>query len=685
MAGQAYQRPEERGKGDQDCSGILIASSHRPSLNVVTISHALRKFMKVLKVGAGLPLLLALVSETCLLSAETKALRSPVTMQILDQRKLRQQTAAKNNTAFYGFQFTNRVQESRITFENRVVDDAGKTYQAAHYDHGNGMAVADIDGDGLLDIYFTTQLGKNQLWRNMGGGKFEDATALAQVALEDQISVGAAFADVDNDGAPDLFVTTVRHGNHLFRNLGGGRFQDITKEAGLEYSGHSSGVVFFDFDNDGLLDLLVTNVGVYTGSEKGPGGYFLSFEDAFAGHLFPGRTEYKILYKNLGQGKFKDVTKEMGLRDGSWSGDATFTDLNQDGYPDLYLVNMQGDDHYYENAGGKGFIERTSAFFPKTPWGAMGVKFFDYNRDGLLDLFVTDMHSDMTKGQTEEASRFNPAVEKRKTEAYCAIQWSEEYLQGSSNNIFGNAFYENKGHGHFAEVSDRLNVETYWPWGVSVGDLNADGYEDIFVTAGMGYPFRYAMNSVLLNDQGRTFFDSEFLLGVEPRREGRLGKIWFTLDCSGADKTNALCAGKSGIVEVPGSLSSRSSAVFDVDNDGDLDIVALEFNDRPQVLISNLTERKPTRYLKIQLIGVRSNRDGLGATVKLRSGDLLWMQYHDGKSGYLGQSSMPLYFGLGDAERLDSVEVLWPSGRKQTIQSPRINTLLKVTEASGQN
>ena len=207
MAGQAYQRPEERGKGDQDCSGILIASSHRPSLNVVTISHALRKFMKVLKVGAGLPLLLALVSETCLLSAETKALRSPVTMQILDQRKLRQQTAAKNHPAFYGLQFTNRVQDSRITFENRVVDDAGKTYQAAHYDHGNGMAVADIDGDGLLDIYFTTQLGKNQLWRNRGGGKFEDATALAQVALEDQISVGAAFADVDNDGAPDLFVT----------------------------------------------------------------------------------------------------------------------------------------------------------------------------------------------------------------------------------------------------------------------------------------------------------------------------------------------------------------------------------------------------------------------------------------------------------------------------------------------
>ena len=422
-------------------------------------------------------------------SSEKQPTRSPVTMQFLAERKHQQELAAKECGSFYGFQFTNRVEESGIQFENHVVDDAGKNYQAAHYDHGNGLAVADIDGDGLLDVYFTTQLGKNQLWRNLGHGKFEDITLQAGLALEDQISVAAAFADIDNDGTPDLFVTTVRHGNHLFKNLGGGRFKDITREGGVDYNGHSSGIVFLDFDNDGLLDLFVTNVGVYTSNQKGPGGYYLAFPDAFAGHLFPERTEFSILYRNLGGGKFKDVSKEMHLHDGSWSGDATFTDLNQDGYPDLYLVNMQGDDHYYENQGGKGFVEKTSDLFPKTPWGAMGVKFFDYNRDGRLDLFVTDMHSDMTQMQTQEALRFGSNIEKRKSEAYCSIQWTEEYLQGSSNNIFGNAFYQNEGNGHFREISDSLGVETYWPWGISVGDLNADGYEDIFVTAGMGYPF----------------------------------------------------------------------------------------------------------------------------------------------------------------------------------------------------
>lgn len=617
-----------------------------------------------------------LVAESALPNARAQNApsRSPVTMQFLAQRRAQQEQAAQGRQAFHSFQFVNQIDQSGITFENQVVEDAGKNYQAAHYDHGNGVAAADVDGDGLPDLYFTTQLGSNQLWRNLGGGRFEDLTATAGVAMKDQISVAAAFGDVNNDGAPDLFVTTVRHGNRLFLNRGNGRFTDATREAGLDYSGHSSGAAFLDFDRDGKLDLFLANVGVYTGEKKGTGGYHLAFPDAFAGHLFPERTEFSILYRNLGDGKFKDVSAETGLRDGAWVGDVAVTDLNQDGFPDLYLVNMQGDDRFYENEGGKRFVEKTSRYFPKTPWGAMGAKFFDYNQDGWLDLFVTDMHSDMTKQQTEEAMRFRLDIEKRKSEPYCAIQWTEQYLQGASNNIFGNAFYQNLGNGRFEEVSDRLGVETYWPWGFSAGDLNADGFEDLFVAAGMGYPFRYAINSVLLNESGKGFFDSEFLVGVEPRRDGRLGKTWFTLDCSGSDKTNSLCAGRTGLVPVPGSLSSRSSVILDLDNDGDSDLVTLDFNDRPQVLLSDLTQRRTVRFLKVTLAGSKSNRAGFGSTVKLRAGNRSWTQYHDGKSGYLAQSNLPLYFGLGDVDKLDSIEVLWASGRRQIIPAPAINT-----------
>ncbi|MBI1841269.1 MAG: CRTAC1 family protein, partial [Verrucomicrobia bacterium] len=487
--------------------------------------------------------------------------------------------------------------------------------------------------------------------------------------------------DVDNDGDPDLFVTTVRHGNHLFENLGQGLFRDITRESGLEYVGHSSGAVWFDYDNDGRLDLFLVNVGVYTSDKRGPGGYYLALPDAFAGHQHPERTEYSILYHNLGGRRFKDVSREMNLRDGSWSGDATQLDLNQDGYPDLYVVNMQGDDHYYENQRGKGFVEKTAAFFPKTSWGAMGVKAFDFNQDGLMDLFVTDMHSDMTKEHTERALNFSVRMEKAKSEAYCGRQWNEDYLQGSTNNVFGNSFYVNGGNGRFVEASDGLGVETYWPWGISVGDLNADGFEDVFVTAGMGYPFRYAINSVLFNHAGERFYDSEFILGVEPREDRRTERPWFILNCDGADRQTPLCAGKSGVLTVEGALSSRSSIIVDLDNDGDLDIVTNDFNDRPQILISNLSERKKVRFLKIRLEGTQSNRDGLGASVRVRAGGRTWNRFHDGKSGYLSQSSTPLYFGLGDAETIEWVQVDWPSGRRQEVsRGISANTLLVVQE-----
>ena len=603
-------------------------------------------------------------------------------LQALARRKEQQISAAKQFKAFYDFQFSDRISESKIRFETHVVDDAGKNLKPVHYDHGTGLAVADVDGDGLLDIYFVSQLGGNQLWRNLGNGRFENITATAGVGLEDRIGVTASFADIDNDGDPDLFVTTVKTGNVLFENLGNGRFKDITGESGLDYVGHSSGAVFFDFNNDGLLDLFLVNVGIYTGNEKGRDGFYLALEDAFLAHTKPERAERSILYLNLGNRKFKDVSAEMKLMDYSWSGDATFTDLNQDNYPDLYVVNMQGDDHYYENVAGKYFVERTSRYFPKTPWGAMGIKFFDYNLDGLMDVFITDMHSDMTQAQTKLGKQsMSLDFEKQKSEAWCTIEWTEAALQGSSNNIFGNAFYQNKGDGAFAEVSDLLGVETYWPWGVSVADLNADGYEDIFVTAGMGYPFRYGINSVLLNEFGQRFFDGEFLLGIEPRPGGRIDKDYFVLDCSREDKDHPLCRGLSGKVPVKGVLSSRSSAIFDLDNDGDLDIVTNEMNDRPQVLISNLTQKKAVHFLKIKLTGTASNRDGLGATVKVRAGGKTYTRFNDGKSGYLAQSSVPLYFGLGGATKVDSIEVRWPSGKKQVLTNYLpLNKLINIQE-----
>lgn len=572
---------------------------------------------------------------------------------------------------FHDFKLTDRLPESGITWSHHIVDDAGRTYKAAHYDHGNGIVAADVDGDGLPDVYFVNQLGKSALYKNLGNGTFRDITEEAGVGLGDRITVSASFADIDNDGDQDLYVTSVRGGNVLFENDGHGHFKDITKQSGLGYVGHSSAAVFFDYDNDGLLDLFLVNVGKYTTDVKGRGGYYVAYPDAFQGHLHPERTERSILYHNLGGNRFQDVTDAMHLTSTGWSGDATIVDWNGDGFPDLYVLNMQGQDHYFENQGGKRFVDKTDQYFPKTPWGSMGVKAFDYNNDGLMDLLVTDMHSDMIKLATPEEERikflFTGAV---------------KFFGDPEKDIFGNAFWKNLGHGKFEEMSNELGLENYWPWGVTTGDWNADGWTDVLITSSMNFPFRYGVNSMLLNNRGERFLDAEFTLGIEPRRGGRTRKPWFTLDCSGADKGESLCQGRSGEVTVTGTLGTRSAVAFDIDGDGDLDILTNEFNSEPQVFVSDLAQKRPIHYLKIRLVGRRSNRNGLGATVRVTAGGMTQIQWMDGKSGYLSHSILPLYFGLGDAAAVDRIEVDWPSGVRQTLAGPiAANRQIDVVEA----
>ena len=245
----------------------------------------------------------------------------------VETRKAEQLETVERFRAFIGFSFVDHYEESGIEWSNISTDDTGKRYKASHYDHGNGVAVADVDGDGKLDLYFSTQAGSNALLRNTGG-RFEKLPGSGNLALASQIGVTASFADIDNDGDPDLYTTTVRGGNFLFENDGEGRFSDITEGSGLEHNGHSSGAVFFDYDRDGLLDLFLCNVGDYTldtlitastnavNPEQGTEyRYWEAHKDAFSGHLKPERTERSI----------------------------------------------QGHDEYFENVEGKEFVLKTSA------------------------------------------------------------------------------------------------------------------------------------------------------------------------------------------------------------------------------------------------------------------------------------------------------------------------------------
>jgi len=598
----------------------------------------------------------------------------------LAARAKAQIASAVQLAAGHDFHFTDRIGASGITFRLQASTDVGRFYTANHYDHGAGVAVADIDGDGRLDLFFANQAGASALYRNLGGGRFEDVTERSGVRITGRACTGVAFADIDNDGDADLYVSCVRAGNLLFRNDGHGGFTDITKDAGVGGSGtHSSGAVFFDYDGDGLLDLFVTNVGRYTRDEQWPDGLYASVRDAFAGHLHPDRSETSLLFHNLGHDRFEDVTQKSGLVHTAWSGDATALDADGDGRPDLYVLSMQGHDEFWRNAGGGRFEKRSREVFPATPWGAMGVEVLDWNGDGRPDLYVTDMHTDMS-------SDLKPEEETRKHDPKTFFPFA--FLGTDGRHVLGNALFTNTGPLTFVEESDKAGVETGWPWGPSVGDLNADGWPDIFVAAGMNYPFRYRGNDVLLNDGGHRFVPAEYILGIEPRR--RLVVPWMDLDCD-ADVKQDICQGepaplpsadartaeqrgktdaRHGRITVWAARASRSAVVFDLDDDGDLDIVTNNYGDRPQVFISDLGQRGQVHFLKIKLVGRRSNRDGIGAVLVVRANGRSQTVVNDGKTGYLAQGVVPLYVGLGSAAQADAITVKWPSGRQQTVPGP---------------
>ena len=231
---------------------------------------------------------------------------------------------------------------------------------------------ATINGDGKDDIYFCNQLGKNALYRNQGDGTFEEVTDKAGVGLGDRVCVAAAWADTRNKGRQDLFVTSTRGGNVLFRNNGDGTFTDVTKEAGLavDKPTHSQTAVFFDYDNDGFLDLLITNTAEWTTNDKDDNNHhFAGVADFWA--LAKSPIEHNVLYRNNRDGTFTKVNKS-GLEGQGWGGDVAVFDYDGDGFLDVLVTNMFGASRLYHNDHHGTFSDVTEKTLGKTSWGAIG-------------------------------------------------------------------------------------------------------------------------------------------------------------------------------------------------------------------------------------------------------------------------------------------------------------------------
>ena len=535
------------------------------------------------------------------------------------------------------------------------------------YDHGSGVAVADFDGDGADDIYFLNQFGANALYRNDGRGRFTDVTEAAGVALADRVCVSAAFGDVDGDGDADLYVTSTRGGNVLFRNDGGGRFTDVTAAAGLTLVAHSDVPAFFDCDGDGDLDLIVTNTGKWTQDTRDPGDYhFLGKSTLFEAAASPPETN--CLYRNDGTGKFTDVTEEAGVGGVGWGADVAVFDYDDDGDLDLFAGSMFGYSFLYRNDGGGKFADVTRDVLGATSWGAAGAKVLDYDGDGRLDLFVTDMHSDMWMPITsspdciDERKKYagvdGAAIELKMNTAAEAAEIRARLKTPPDGAVYGNTLFRNLGGGRFEEVSDKAGAETFWPWGVAPADFDLDGDEDAYIPSGMGYPYFYWRSPFLMNQGDGTFVDRCREVGLEPPPGGLM------LEQRVQDRLAA--------------RSSRAAAVADFDADGRPDIVVNNMNDRAFLWMNRFPVR---HWLAFRLTATRGQHEAIGATVTLRVAGKPMVRMVQAAGGYLAQSTRTLFFGLGDATKVDSCEIRWPGGHVESIAAPAIDRLHAIRES----
>jgi len=571
------------------------------------------------------------------------------------------------NAANAGPNFEEVSEKAGIAFRMAFLPgEQGEKFKINFYDHGCGVAVGDYDGDGDDDLYFCNQLGPNALYRNNGDGTFADVTdASGPITLLDRICVAAVFNDYDNDGDQDLFVISTRGGNALFRNEGG-KFTDVTGAAGVKRVAHSQSATFFDADHDGDLDLFVSNTARWT-SEKMDAENRYHPGPSYLFDLVDSPIELNTFYRNNGDGTFTEATAEARLQGAGWGGDTAVFDYDEDGDSDLFVANMFGSSILYRNDGKGVFEDVTEQAVGRTPFGTVGTRAFDYDRDGRLDLYVVDMHSDMwmnsdyDPARIEETKKYQWYFGRRHEEA--DFQKRQEQVFANKINIsyravfFGNGLYRNLGGGKFQEVSESAQAETFWPWGIAEGDFDNDGFEDAFVPSGMGYPFWYFRSPLMMNNGDGTFTDRCKEAGMDPLPGG----IHLPLP----------------IGNRPATRSSRSAATLDFDGDGRLDIVTNNFNDRPFLYRNGSRQRN---FVALRLRGTRSNRDAIGAVVRIRMGDVVMVRQVQAAGGYLAQSTKTVHFGLGDADKIDSCEIRWPSGCVQQLPKLEINKRHEIEE-----
>ena len=558
-----------------------------------------------------------------------------------------------------------------IAFENTLTyTEEFNPYTYRNFYNGAGVALGDINNDGLLDIYFTGNIVDNKLFLNKGNWQFDDITATAGVACKDVWSTGATFVDINADGYLDLYVCKSgkpggeRRYNELFINQGDNTFIEKANEYGLAVEGLSVHAAFLDYDKDGDLDCYILN-----NSIRSVGGY-----DLIKGQReIPDPNDNGNKFFENQNGKFIDVTTEVGMFTSAigFGLGITVSDFNKDNWPDLFISNdFFEKDYLYINQQGKGFKETSDDYFGSLSMGSMGADAADLDNDLQPDLLVTEM--------------LPKTVERKKTKAKYD-SWDKYTLMqrnGYANQMPRNVLQRNiEGKGFF-EVGRKSGVAaTEWSWASLLFDMDNDGLRDIFIANGI--------NKDLLDRDYLAYMANEEQVRMLMRQKQEVIKK--LIDIMPSQAVSNVAYKNEGKFNFSDKTSdwgldlpsfSNGNAYGDLDNDGDLDLVVNNVN-MPAFIYKNTTDTLVNRSLQLTLKASANNTKAVGAKVTLYADQEKMVSELYPSRGF--QSTVPhrLHFGLGNVQQVDSITIIWPDGKQAKQYNLATNQLIQIEQNNG--